>query len=188
MGVNLHPATELQTARLMLRPLQLSDAAEIQRLFAHWEIVRHTQAPWPYPDDGALRFCRDVLAAAERGENWTWTLRLKEAPDHLIGAISLRLNDDENRAFWIGLPWQGLGLMTEASAAATDVWFEVLGRPVFRVSKAAANTASRRISERAGMRVVKSRVEIYAAGPLLTEVWEITQEEWSSRRRSATAD
>ena len=182
MDVDLIPAAELQTARLVLRPIQLGDAAAIQQLFPQWEIVRHTQAPWPYPEDGAAHFCRDVLAAAARGENWTWSLRLKTAPDDLIGAISLRRNDDENRAFWIGLPWQGLGLMSEASTAITDFWFDVLGRKVFRVSKAAANTASRRISERSGMRVIRRQIEDYASGRLLTEVWEITREEWFERR------
>ena len=32
---------ELQTARLVLRPLQLSDAAQVQALFPHWEIVQY---------------------------------------------------------------------------------------------------------------------------------------------------
>ena len=182
MGADRIPVSALCTARLVLRPIQLSDAEAIQRLFSRWEIVRQLHAPWPFPHDGALNFCRDVLAAAERGENWTWTLRLKSAPADLIGAISLRLNDVENRAFWIGLSWQGQGLMSEASAATMDFWFRTLRRDVFRVSKAAENAASRRISESAGMRVIGTKMGDYASGPLLTEIWEITREEWDARR------
>ena len=30
-----------QTARLILRPISLADASQIQELFPYWEIVRH---------------------------------------------------------------------------------------------------------------------------------------------------
>jgi hypothetical protein len=43
--------------------------------------------------------------------------------------------------------------MTEACAAVTDFWFETLGFPVLRVTKAVANAASRRISEKQKMRL-----------------------------------
>src|ERR1700759_5114722 len=44
-------AVELHPPRLLLRPLQLSDAEQTQLLFPHWEIVKHlnTIVPWPYP-------------------------------------------------------------------------------------------------------------------------------------------
>jgi hypothetical protein len=45
--------------------LQLSDAEAIQQLF-HWEVVRYLNAlvPWPYPQDGALRYLRDICLPA----------------------------------------------------------------------------------------------------------------------------
>ncbi|MCB8823436.1 GNAT family N-acetyltransferase [Microvirga rosea] len=51
--------------------------------------------------------------------------------------------------------WQGQGLMSEASSAVTDFWFETLGRPVLQVPKAIANERSRRISERQAMRIIE---------------------------------
>ena len=63
----------LETTRLLLRPLELADAPQIQALFPNWEIVRHlaAQVPWPYPADGAYRYIRDIaLPAEERGEAW----------------------------------------------------------------------------------------------------------------------
>ena len=86
------PAVELHTPRLLLRPLQLSDAEQTQLLLPHWEIVKHLNAivPWPYPADGAFTFYRDrALPAIERGDEWHWTLRLKESPEKHIGVISL---------------------------------------------------------------------------------------------------
>ncbi|MGA7350150.1 MAG: GNAT family N-acetyltransferase [Acidobacteriaceae bacterium] len=81
----------LETARLLLRPLQLSDAEQVQILFPHWEVVQYLNAvvPWPYPPDGALTYYRDrALPAVERGDEWHWTLRLKENPGQIIGGIN----------------------------------------------------------------------------------------------------
>jgi ribosomal-protein-alanine N-acetyltransferase len=72
---------ELETERLLLRPLRLADAEQTQLLFPQWEIVQYLNAivPWPYPDDGAFAYYRDrALPAMARGDEWHWTLRLKE--------------------------------------------------------------------------------------------------------------
>ncbi len=175
----------LETRRLWLRPLELADAEQTQRIFPEWEVVRYLAArvPWPYPPDGATTFYRDVaLPAMERGEAWHWSLRLKENPELLIGNITLRRGDDKNRGFWLGLPWQGQGLMSEASESVTDYWFEVLGFSRMRVPKAANNLASRRISEKQGMRLVGTKEQDYVCGRLMAEIWEITAEEWRARR------
>jgi RimJ/RimL family protein N-acetyltransferase len=175
----------LETARLVLRPLALEDASQAQALFPRWEIVRHLNAvvPWPYPPDGALTFYREVaLPAMARGEAWHWTIRRREAPEALVGAVNLTAVRGDHRGFWIGLPWQGRGYATEACAAATAHWFEVLGFPLLRVSKAAANVPSRRISLREGMRLVATEERDFVAGRLPAEIWELTAEEWRARR------
>jgi RimJ/RimL family protein N-acetyltransferase len=177
----------LETARLVLRPLDITDAAQIQQLFPQWEVVRYLRAlvPWPYPPDGALVFCRDVaLPAVERGEEWIWTLRLKNDPETLIGLITLMKQENNNRGYWLDPRWQRRGLMTEACEAVTDYWFNVLGFAVLRVPKAIANTGSRRISENQGMRVVATMEQDLVSGRLPCELWEITADEWNARRRS----
>lgn len=173
----------LFTERLELRPLELADSAAVQRLFPHWEIVRHMadSVPWPYPPDGALAFLRDiVLPAVARREEWGWSLRLRdgEAAGELIGCISLHAKPDGNRGFWLGLDWHGRGLMTEACHAVNAYWFDTLGFEVMRVPKAAANLASRRISEREGMRCVWAGEKDFVAGRLPAEIWELTADAW----------
>jgi [ribosomal protein S5]-alanine N-acetyltransferase len=174
----------LETPRLLLRPLELADAEQAQILFPQWEIVRYlTRVTWPYPPDGAYTWYRDVaLPAMERGEEWHWTLRLKTSPDRLIGFISLMNKQDNNRGFWMGLPWQRQGYMTEACQTVTDYWFDVLKFPVLRVPKAAVNVASRRISEKSGMRMIATQEHEYIAGRFLQETWELTAEEWHAHR------
>jgi len=172
---------EGRTKRLILRPLEIADAAQIQREFPHWEIVRFLlhRVPWPYPPDGALQFCQNIaLPQIERGEAWHWTLRLAAQPDRVIGIISLVKGEEDNRGFWLSPPRQGQGLMSEACAWANDYWFETLGFPVLRVAKAAANAASRRISEKQGMRLVGRKEDDFVSGRLPSEIWEITAEEW----------
>jgi RimJ/RimL family protein N-acetyltransferase len=175
----------LQTSRLLLRPLELADAQQAQLLFPHWEIVRYLSktVPWPYPPDGAYTYYRKAaLPAMERGDEWHWTLRLKTEPDRMIGGIALIKRGNINRGFWLGLPWHGQGYMTEACDAVTDYWFNTLKFPLLRAPKAIANTASRRISEKSGMRMVATEEHDYVSGRLPAEIWEITAEEWNTRR------
>jgi len=179
------------TKRLILRPLGVADAPQIQELFPHWEIVQYlrNRIPWPYPPDGAVQFLRDIAQPqVERGELWQWSLRLQSDPDQLIGVINLVAGKDTNRGFWLGLPWQGQGLMSEAADWVNDYWFDTLGFRVLRVAKAIANTASRRISEKQGMRVVGFEDRDYVCGRVPSEIWEITAQEWrnwKARRDSA---
>ena len=179
----------LETDRLWLYPLELSDADQIQVLFPHWEIVRFLagRVPWPYPQDGAHTYLRDIaLPAIERGDEWHWTLRLKAEPTQIIGCISLLKTENHNRGFWLGLPWQGRGLMSEACEAVTDYWFNVLNFSVLRVPKAVGNTASRQISVRQAMRMIATEAREFVSGRLPAEIWEITAEEWRNRRRDMT--
>ena len=79
---------EGRTERLVLRPVELADVAQLQQVFPQWEIVRFLMnvVPWPYPPDGALVYLRDIaLPQMERGEAWHWTIRpafLMQEQDH----------------------------------------------------------------------------------------------------------
>jgi ribosomal-protein-alanine N-acetyltransferase len=175
-----------ETERLVLRPLAFEDAERIQQIFPHWEVVRYLNriVPWPYPANGAQQYLKEVaLPGMERGEEFHWTLRLKSAPQLVIGTITLRTSKEVHRGFWLGSSWHGQGLMMEAAAWANDFWFETLGQPVLRVDKAVDNRASRRISEKQGMRLVAVQDKEYVAGRLPSETWEITAEEWRACKR-----
>ena len=153
----------LTTERLLLKPLEKTDAEQIQKRYPRWEIVRYMVAsvPWPYPENGAEYYVNNVaLPDVEKGIAWFWTIRRQEDPDQMIGLICLYDEEDNNRGFWLAPEWQGQGLMREASIAATDYWFNTLNRPLLRAPKAAIN------------------------GELDSELWEITREEWNALKRS----
>jgi RimJ/RimL family protein N-acetyltransferase len=177
----------LETARLFLIPLRLQDAEQVHPLFGTWDVVQYLndRVPWPYPTNAAHIYYRDVaLPAIERGDEWHWTLRLKEAPDQIIGAIALHRHETNNRGFWMGTPWRGRGLMLEAVEAVTDFWFVSLGFQELRAPKASANTASVRISQKTGMRLLSKQEQPFVCGTLPAEVWGISREEWLQRKPS----
>ncbi|MDY0918425.1 GNAT family N-acetyltransferase [Pseudomonas viridiflava] len=181
----------LQTERLLLTPLQLADAPAMQQLFPHWEIVRflNNRVPWPYPEDGALRYIQDVaLPASEQGTQWHWMIRLHTAPNDIIGSISLMTTPGNNRGFWLHPDWQGNGYMQEACGVINAFWFETLGQPVMQVPKAAPNGGSRRVSIKEGMRLVSTGESDYVSGRFAEEIWEMTREEWVGRMDRGMAD
>ncbi len=174
-------APSLITARMMLEPLTLADSGQVQPLFAEWDVVRYLAdaVAWPFPPDGAYIYYRDVaLPAMERGDEWHWTLRLKEAPGTIIGAVGLLRSEKNNRGFWLGVPWRGRGLMTEAVEAVTDFWFEELGFDLLRAPKASANIGSVKISMRTGMRLESRQRQGFVSGEQEAETWVITRDEW----------
>lgn len=155
-----------------------------------WEVVRWLGAvvPWPYPDDGAETFVWQIaLPAMAAGTAWHWSIRRKAEPERLIGVITLSDVEDQNRGFWIDPAWQGRGFATEASEAATDYWFEVLDKAVLRVPKAIANPASRRISEKQGMWVVRRLGLPLVSGVEEAELWEIDRQTWRRRRADTSS-
>ena len=144
------------------------------------------QIPWPYPPDGARHFVENLaLPAMARGQQWHWSIREQAAPEALIGVISLMDDEPDNhRGFWLAPAWQGRGYMSEACEAVTGYWFETLGKPLLRAPKAAPNAASRRISEKSGMRLLRRGTRLCQRPPSERAVGNQPRGGW----RAATAD
>ena len=73
--------------------------------------------------------------------------------------------------------------MTEAVEAVNDYCFDVLAFQALRAPKAVVNISSRRISEKTGMHVIATEERDYVSGRLLSEIWEITADEWRAKRQ-----
>jgi [ribosomal protein S5]-alanine N-acetyltransferase len=183
----LPPTPVLQTERLILRPLELRDAAAIQRLFDDWEVVRdlHAGIPWPYPADGALTNTVESLGKAARGERSYWAITLKGGEDQLIGRIDLWPFDPETRdmrGFWLGRPYWGRGLMTEAAERVTQYAFEDLGWDELWLCNRDTNAGSHRIKQKQGAEVVDLRPRDYVSGPGVSVTWRLTRQAWLAQR------
>lgn len=183
----LPPTPVLETRRLILRPLVPADAPVIQRRFPRWEIVRYLnpRVPWPYPDDGAIRFIEICQGEMARGEKHHWSIRPKDGPDELIGSINLWPDDGQSRdmrGFWLDPEFHGQGLMTEAADRVTDYAFLDLGWPHLWVSNAAANRASARIKEKQGARLIDCSSHRFVEGECQRMTWLIERTAWLARR------
>lgn len=181
----------LETERLLLRPLRLTDAPRIQRLFPHWEILKFMgiAIPWPYPEDGARAHLEATLPKMEAEQQYDWAITLKsEAQDQLIGIISLHPNDErDNRGFWLAKEHHNKGLMTEAVAAVTDFAFYELEMPILRLNNAEPNIASHRLKEKAGAKIVSITPDVPYVGGRFNEVnWILTREDWDMHRDQFT--
>ncbi|NHB61129.1 GNAT family N-acetyltransferase [Photorhabdus sp. RW14-46] len=173
---------KLETRRLILYPLESNDYVQVQNIFPQWEIVRYLPAdiPWPYPDDGAIKYINNIaLPSMAKGNAWFWTIRRKDDPSIIIGMISLYDQENNNRGFWLDPQWHGNGFMTEASQVVTDFWFNTLNRNVLRTPKSSNNIASRKISIKSGMRLIKLGNKDLISGKMPSEIWEITRDEWN---------
>jgi RimJ/RimL family protein N-acetyltransferase len=184
--IPLPPTPVLETARLILRPLEDRDAPAVQRIFPQWAVVKHLLAkvPWPYPDDGAATNMAECLEKRARGEALYWAITLKGGDDELVGRIDLRpdAGDHEMRGFWLDPRLSGQGLMTEAADAVTALAFEALGWPELWVTNAFSNVASRRIKQKQGFERMQVTPDRFVSGPDDKEVWRLTREAWLARR------
>jgi RimJ/RimL family protein N-acetyltransferase len=177
----------LETDRLILRPLALSDAPAIQRHFNNWNIIRNLASvvPWPYPDDGAETFIKLQLAKIEAGEDiYQWVLVLRFGDGLAIGNIDFRPRAEGRkgyRGFWLAEPWWNQGLMTEAVTAVNDFAFSTLGIDSFHVCNVESNVASRRVKQKTGAEFVGTVELAHHNGQTKSEKWIVTRDRWLGR-------
>jgi ribosomal-protein-alanine N-acetyltransferase len=179
----------LETERLILRPLKMSDVEAQYRYFNDYEIVRYLAAglPWPYKKEDAEYFMRQIAMAPDN-PSYFWAITKKDRQeffDEMIGLIELRPHKEEGcRGFWLGHPFHGQGIMSEAATVTTDFWFDELKKPVINLHNGKTNEASRRIKEKVNARFITLIKGEYMDPKLThTEVWEITADEWHKFRR-----
>ncbi len=115
-------------------------------------------------------------------------IRTRVQPESCIGSISLFDQPGNHRGFWLAPQFQGNGYMREACKVINAYWFDTLMRPLMQVPKAAANRASRKISEDEGMRMAETRDGQFVSGPMPVEVWEITRSEWLAEETNRSID
>ncbi len=144
----------LTTSRLVLRPFQLSDAGEIQRLAGDREIAATTlRIPHPYLDGMAEEWINSLATRYDKGEVVAFVIRNGD-DDALLGAIGLEICKEHERAelgYWIGKPYWGNGYCTEAARAVVEYAFETLKLNRIEAHHFAGNEASGRVMRNVGM-------------------------------------
>ncbi|MGH1455366.1 MAG: GNAT family N-acetyltransferase [Alphaproteobacteria bacterium] len=173
----------LKTPRLILRPITIDDAPEVQKNFNNWNIIKYVTAPWPYPDDGARTQIQDVLSEVQKGNQLSWVIILKSTKE-FIGRIDYCRLAEKNpkRGFWLAEPFQGKGFMTEAVCITQDYMFNQCGLEKITVRNLKGNVSSRRVKEKTGARFIGNKTEIVRGKEFKCDVWEVTKESWEEAK------
>jgi [ribosomal protein S5]-alanine N-acetyltransferase len=151
---NTTPLPHLRTARLLLRPFRLSDAADVQRLAGDKAVADMVlNIPHPYPDGVAEKWISSHQGQFEAGEACTLAVTLAKTGE-FIGSVSLIISRRFDRAeagYWIGVPYWNMGYCTEAARAILDYGFSVFALNRIHATHQARNPASGRVMVKLGM-------------------------------------
>lgn len=110
---------ELETRRLLLRPLRDDDAPAMARALNNYEVVKNLSlVPFPYRLEHAEQFIGLQKGFDDR--SMTSAIAFRAAPDELIGLISYKFEPGEAHAefgYWLHEACWGMRIMSEAAAA-----------------------------------------------------------------------
>jgi RimJ/RimL family protein N-acetyltransferase len=163
----------LMTARLRLRPLAVEDAAPMARLVNDIDVARMTTSiPHPFACADAKRFIRRMQAGDPRREA---AFAIEHPRDGFMGVVGLhaKATMGPELGYWLGRPYWGRGLMTEAVRAAVDWAHRVWRKPVLESGHFADNPASAGVLIKAGFLytgVVEPRWSIARGGAAPTRM------------------
>lgn len=149
-----NPFPELQTERLLLRKMTISDAASVQQLRSNSEVMKYINRPLTLSIEEAEKWIGVVLETLEKNEGITWCICLKETPEEHVGSIGLWRIEKENYRAEIGYMLepllQGKGIMFEAIQKVIDYGFQVMRLHSIEAQLDPRNTASSALLRKAG--------------------------------------
>ena len=143
----------LETDRLVLRQFHIQDAKRVQKLAGEPEMAASTFLPHPYKDGIAERWILSLVDDFKNDRLVNFAIDLKSS-GLLIGSIGLVLEMPHNRGdlgYWVGMPYWGQGLCTEAGHAVLKYGFNVLGLNRIAAPHFSSNPASGRVLQKLGM-------------------------------------
>ena len=179
---------KITTERLLLRPWEDSDAANLYQYAKHPQVG--PRAGWPPHTSQAqsLEIIQTVLR-----DPYSFAVCLKESGE-MIGAIGFHdshsphihpENHEKELGYWLGVPFWGQGLMPEAIEAMSAFGFEELLLNAIWCGYYEGNEQSKRAQEKCGFTYHHTLENVDV--PLLKEVrtehfTRLTKEEWHVKR------
>jgi len=153
-GYAVTEAPILETERLIIRRLKMTDSARVQLLANDYDIARMvTLMPHPYTLQDAQSWIALTHTEMDMKSSFAFGIVLK-SEDVLVGSIKVgseMLNRRSELGYWVGKAYWGQGYMTEAAGRAVQFGFEVLGLNRIFATHHRPNIASGRVMQKIGM-------------------------------------
>ena len=153
---------EIGTERLVLRQLALNDAAAFSKLAGDYDISKMTGSlPHPFPLYSAEFKIMYLRQQKRRGLAYPYAITVNGG--ELIGVMDLFRSAPDTTleiGYWIGKPYWGQGLSTEAAKAIIQEAKDRLGVQALMAGVFADNPASLRVLEKLGFKTTGSE-EMY---------------------------
>lgn len=178
---------ELSTTRLHLRKVTAADIPSLVKYANNKAISDNLLTlPHPYTEEDAIFWLNFVLQGFRNRERFVFAVALKESPD-LIGAIGLHPTPRHNTAemgYWLGEPFWGKGLMTEAVGAVLKFGFEELALNKIYATHFTNNPASGKVMVANGMIKEGELAEQYKVGDEYASItqYRLLKREWLAGR------
>lgn len=147
---------KLDTARLLLRPIEIADAESIFEYAKNPNVSRYTLWEPHKTVDDSLSYIRDyVFEKYKKSVPEPFGIALKESPEKLIGTVGCfwvsRSARSMELAYAIAEEHWGKGLVPEAASAVMDYCFKEYSLKRLQARCKNENKASRRVMEKVGM-------------------------------------
>lgn len=149
----------IETQRLILRLPVAADAPELARQIGVWEVASMlARVPYPYVPKMAVDWLRRQKQSRREGRGVSFVIVPAEAPEMLLGNVSLmdRKDDEAELGYWLGADHWGRGLMSEAARAAVAFGFDVWGLKTISSGHFDENPRSGRVLAKLGFRVTST--------------------------------
>lgn len=145
---------EIKTQRLVLRELKLDDAAAFSKLAGDYDISKMTGSlPHPLPLYSAEFKIMTLRRQKQRGLAYPYAITIDGG--ELIGVMDLFRSAPDavlEIGYWIGKPYWGQGLSTEAAKGIINEAKETLGVKALIAGAFADNPGSLRVLEKLGFK------------------------------------
>jgi RimJ/RimL family protein N-acetyltransferase len=142
----------IDTPRLILRAPIRGDVPSIQKLADNPNIAEKlARLPSPYTRADAIAF---VEIFAQRADERPFAITLPNGDFLGIVGFSYAMGEHPELGYWLGEPYWGKGIMTEAVKALLEAAFVTGFYPVVRARALQSNAGSIHVLEKAGFRNV----------------------------------
>ena len=162
--IEVHGTVELWTEQLILRRYRPEDAEPLYQYLGTDPAIYKYSGWNPYSTlEKAQETVRRFIASYDDEHSYSWVMDIEDVVVGTIGAYDYQ-DDSIEVGFSIVRSWQGRGLATEALRKVLEYLTENEGIPRVTAWCASENTGSRRVMEKAGMRLVRSEKDGLTVG------------------------